>query len=96
MNKEKLKSIIIPSAVALLIIIVLCRVVFFPPHESNGTKISHAEVAEYKYVASVLREPFHYPTCRWAKKISEANLVGFKTRQEALDSGQRPCKICQP
>jgi len=62
----------------------------------GGKKIERTEIAEYKYVASALKEPFHYPTCMWAEKIIESNLVGFKTRQEALDYGRLPCKVCQP
>lgn len=31
------------------------------------------------YVASSIREPFHLPSCRWAEKISRANLVGLSS-----------------
>mgnify|MGYP000036803361 CR=1 FL=1 len=48
------------------------------------------------YVASKKSDVFHYPWCQWAKKISSANLIIFKTRQEAFASGRRPCKICNP
>ena len=48
------------------------------------------------YVASAIREPFHKPDCRWALKISPANLRTFKTREEAIEAGHRPCKVCRP
>jgi micrococcal nuclease len=48
------------------------------------------------FVASVLREPFHKPSCEWAKKISAKNLETFKTRDEAVKAGHRPCKVCRP
>jgi hypothetical protein len=48
------------------------------------------------YVASVRREPFHRPDCRWAQRISPANLQTFSTRDEAIKAGHRPCKVCKP
>ncbi len=51
---------------------------------------------EYKYVASKNSQVFHLPGCRSVKRISPENLAGFKTRQEALNAGKRPCKLCTP
>lgn len=48
------------------------------------------------YVASSTREPFHRPACKWAQKISASNLQTFKTRDEAIKAGHRPCKVCKP
>ena len=48
------------------------------------------------YVASVRRDPFHKSSCRWAKKIRAENLVGYDTRQQAVEDDHRPCKVCQP
>ncbi len=53
-------------------------------------------VAEYKYVASKNSEVFHKPQCRWAKKISKRNLVGYNSTDEAVKAGKRPCKLCKP
>jgi len=39
---------------------------------------------------------FHRPDCEAAKKIKSENLIRFETRDEALDSGYRPCKKCWP
>lgn len=52
--------------------------------------------ADYKYVGSVNSNKYHYPTCKWAKKISPNNLVTSKTAQEALAAGYVPCKVCKP
>jgi hypothetical protein len=38
----------------------------------------------------------HLPECRWVKKISSQNIVLFNSRQEAVDRGYIPCKICRP
>ena len=48
------------------------------------------------YIASYKQEPFHYPWCQWAQKISPANLQCFYSRGEAIAAGHRPCKVCNP
>ena len=55
-----------------------------------------AEKKQAAYVASAKREPFHKPSCEWAKKISPTNLETYKTRDEAIKAGHRPCKVCKP
>ena len=52
--------------------------------------------AEYKYVASKSSTVFHLPGCSSAVRISAGNLVGYKTRDEAINAGKRPCKLCKP
>ena len=52
--------------------------------------------AEYKYVASKNSKVFHKATCSSAKRIKPGNLVTYKTREEAIQAGKRPCKICKP
>lgn len=52
--------------------------------------------AEYKYVASKNSRVFHKPDCTWAKRIAPKNLVGYNTREEAIQAGKRPCKRCNP
>jgi hypothetical protein len=51
---------------------------------------------EYEYVASKNSKVFHKKDCRAAARISSENLIGFSTRDEAIKSGRRPCKICNP
>ena len=53
-------------------------------------------LAEYEYVASQNSEVFHKPDCRWAKKISSKNLVGYNSREDAIKAGKRPCRWCKP
>jgi len=62
----------------------------------EDTRQEAAKTKPVAYVASKLRDPFHYPTCKWAAKISPANLQTFKTRKEAIQAGHRPCKVCRP
>ena len=51
---------------------------------------------KYQYVASKNSNVFHKPDCRWAKKISPTNLVGYNSRDEAIQAGKRPCRWCNP
>jgi hypothetical protein len=51
---------------------------------------------EYEYVASKNSKVFHKKDCTSARRISSENLVGFSSREEAINSGRRPCKICNP
>jgi hypothetical protein len=51
---------------------------------------------EYKYVASKNSKVFHRPDCIWAKRIKPENLVGYSSRDEAINAGKRPCRQCNP
>ncbi len=50
----------------------------------------------YAFVSSTSSQVFHRPDCRWAKNIAGGNLVGYKSREEAVQTGKRPCKTCKP
>lgn len=52
--------------------------------------------AGYMYVASKNSEVFHEPQCRWVNRIASKNLVTYKSRNDAVNAGKRPCKICKP
>ena len=49
-----------------------------------------------KYVGHKNSKKFHFPHCKWAKKMNQENQVWFKNRQEAIDKGYIPCKVCNP
>jgi len=65
-----------------------------PPAVKTETKT--AETQEYKYAASKKSEVFHYITCSYVSKIKPEILILFKTREEAIASGRRPCEKCMP
>lgn len=48
------------------------------------------------YVGSLESDKYHRPTCRWAKKITQANLIGFDSKSEAISKGYSPCGTCKP
>ncbi len=39
---------------------------------------------------------FHYSNCRVGKKIKADHQVNFNSREEAINAGYTPCKICNP
>ena len=51
--------------------------------------------ARLKLVASKKSKVFHRADCRFIKTISPKNMIKFKSKQEALKSGRRPCKTCK-
>lgn len=61
--------------------------------DAPGTMSS---AAPYLFVASKSGKAFHRPDCRWAQNISADNLVTYPSRDEAVQSGKRPCKSCKP
>lgn len=69
------------SAVAILL--VLCT-------------LATAAFAAAEYWASAKSNVYHYPDCRYAKSIKEIFLIKFSSPEEAIKSGYRPCKVCNP
>lgn len=65
-----------------------------PPIVKTETKTT--ETQEYKYAVSKKSEVFHYINCSYVASIKPENLILFKTREEAIASGRRPCKKCKP
>jgi len=49
-----------------------------------------------KFYASKKSNKYHYPSCRWAKKIKPYNLIIFHSTGEAKRAGYVPCKVCRP
>jgi len=58
--------------------------------------VAKSTPAEYKYLASKNSKVFHNPDCTWAKRISPENLVGYNSKDEAINTGKRPCLRCKP
>lgn len=46
------------------------------------------------YLANPRSMIFHYASCRTIKKPQ--NYVQYSSRQEAIEDGYRPCKVCGP
>jgi hypothetical protein len=48
------------------------------------------------YVGATTTGKFHYTSCRWAGKIRDDHRAYFDSREEAIDAGYVPCKVCRP
>ncbi len=49
------------------------------------------------YVCNTNSHKFHYPNCEAVRKMKESNKMYFKgDRQELIDDGYTPCRICNP
>lgn len=48
------------------------------------------------YVGNRRTKVFHRADCEWAQKISLQNRVEFRSRNEAIRAGYRPCRVCKP
>jgi len=68
------------------------------PSETRPTPppAGNPPAAGYLFVSSRNSSVFHRPDCRWAQDIASGNLVGYKSREEAVQAGKRPCKTCKP
>lgn len=50
----------------------------------------------FAYVGNARSGIFHYDNCRYVYRMNDSNKVYFDTREEAIDEGYRPCKVCTP
>ena len=63
---------------------------------SSSSSFTSNSAGSSSYIASANSHKFHYPNCRWGKKISQKNKVTFNSRSDAISQGYEPCKVCQP
>ena len=54
------------------------------------------ETAPTKYIGNSSSKKFHSLDCRYAEKLKAEKRVSFKSREEAVESGYKPCGICKP
>jgi hypothetical protein len=66
------------------------------PSKNAEPRTPAAAAPSETYVASVNSAVFHREGCKSASKISAKNLVTYKTREEAVKAGKRPCAECKP
>jgi hypothetical protein len=64
--------------------------------EEHLKPAAESKPSEYKYVASKNSKVFHKPDCIWVKRIKPENLVGYSSRDEAINADKRPCRQCKP
>ena len=62
--------------------------------ENGGPKQKERVIAQTVYHGNVKSKVFHRPGCRYYD--CKNCVVSFKSRDQALRAGYRPCKICKP
>lgn len=61
------------------------------PEKAQSTEEAAAEGG---FIGNKRSLKFHLPTCKYLP--AEKNRVPFKTREEAINEGYVPCKVCKP
>lgn len=49
-----------------------------------------------QYIGNLNTHKFHYASCRYVSAMNPSNKVPFTTRDEAIQAGYVPCKVCRP
>ena len=66
---------------------------------SGGTVSSNSAQTSVNYIANKSKssKKFHYPSCSSVSKMKEKNKLYFSgSRDELIQMGYTPCKICKP
>jgi hypothetical protein len=67
-----------------------------PGPAATGDQTSPDDLNNSPYVGSRTSMTFHKAGCPHARRIKPENLIGFKTVEEAIRAGRKPCKTCKP
>ena len=70
----------------------------YTPSTAHTTSATYTKSASSgrKYVGSTESNKYHYPSCRWAKKILPKNEIWFSSSEDARSKGYVPCGTCHP
>lgn len=55
-----------------------------------------AHIEGSTFVANKNSDVFHYPECKWTRKIKSKNMITFSSAQAAERENFMPCQDCQP
>lgn len=81
----------------LIRVVIMSSFLLLPGCGSSSSPASAPIVtSSHTYVGSVNSSIYHYPSCRSAQKIKEANEVWFSDASDAESAGYVPCKVCKP
>jgi len=64
--------------------------------EAASSPPSPGADAAPQFMGSKTSNKYHYPDCRWAKRISPQKLITFPSVKEAREEGYLPCPGCKP
>lgn len=66
------------------------------PYINPSIEPNHEIPLESTYVANSNTGKFHYSYCRYVGMMSPSHKVFYDSREEAIDDGYIPCKVCKP
>lgn len=50
----------------------------------------------FAYIGNARSGIFHYDSCQYVYRMNNSNKVYFDSREDAVDAGYRPCRVCRP
>ena len=56
----------------------------------------HLSSLSATYIGNSNTGKFHFASCRWVSKMYDYHKVYFDSRDEAINAGYVPCKVCRP
>jgi O-6-methylguanine DNA methyltransferase len=62
----------------------------------NVGQMEELAQAGVRYYGSDTTHIYCFPTCRHARRITDAHRVLLRSEATAIDAGYRPCKVCRP
>ena len=65
-------------------------------YDSSNTSESSSLSDGTTYVASAKSDKFHFENCRYVNRIKPYNKITFSSREQAINAGYSPCKVCCP
>ena len=66
------------------------------PNGVSAAPVSSQSSSPGGFVASKSGKVFHKSACPHAKRIQDNTKVTYRTRDEAINAGKRPCQTCNP
>ena len=66
------------------------------PKKSKKAETDNGVKAGIHYIANTNTKKFHISTCRCVKLMKAKNMYRSDNREELIDSGYIPCKVCRP
>ena len=65
-------------------------------HPVGINSVVYASIQDDPYVGNKNSKKFHHSWCSSVADIKEKNKVTFRSREEAVSAGYKPCKRCNP
>ena len=88
MSKNLIRIIAILIAIAFILTSVAVIV--------RANELSHPAPHLQNYIGDSRTHKFHYSGCRNVAKISHHHIIGFASRESAINAKYASCELCKP